>query len=174
MTILLQLFVLFGSALTVGYGYLKNRSYLKRFGWILLGVFLFEFSTQVLWINEGLWRFTYVAYDRIGPHLNWLISLGWTLIVFYAWLLVDRFDLSKEWKRFTYRLVAVTVISILAEGVVLNLGIRSYGPEVQQLLSGYKIPALGVPIEALYYVPAFMALVLGFVSFLSGEGLVHE
>jgi hypothetical protein len=65
-----------------------------------------------------------------------------------------------EGVRFLLYLLVLVPLVLIAENVVVGLGIRHYSPEVQEVLSGYRIGL--VPIEALYYVPVFMALVLAF------------
>ena len=65
-----------------------------------------------------------------------------------------------EWERFLLYLVPITLMGLVAEGVVLALGIREYATDVLMRFSGFSLGI--VPIEALYYMPVFMALVIAF------------
>ena len=155
-----QIGIILLSLVTLFVTFKKYPALFKRFYLIFIGVFLFEFSTQILWFNRNLYFFTY-----IGPNINWIITLGWTNIFFFSILIVDKFYKGKESLRFLSHLIFITIISIFAEGLVLWLGIREYAPEVHSILSGIQFPLINVPIEVLYYMPVFMALILGFVGY---------
>lgn len=138
----------------------SHRPLLRRYCLIFIGVFLFEFSTQLLWQNKGLDWFTY-----LGPTLNWIITLGWTNIIFFSMLIIDRFNVSAGLPNFIWCLVLTVLVSLFAEQLVLSMGIRGYGPEITSFLIGNTVPLLTVPVEALYYMPVFIALILGFVGY---------
>ena len=138
----------------------SHRPLLRRYCLIFIGVFLFEFSTQLLWQNKGLDWFTY-----LGPTLNWIITLGWTNIIFFSMLIIDRFNDSAGLPKFIGCLVLTVLVSLFAEQLVLSMGIRGYGPEITSFLTGNTVPLLTVPVEALYYMPVFIALILGFVGY---------
>jgi hypothetical protein len=59
----------------------------------------------------------------------------------------------------------LTLAVLILEGIVVNLGIRSYAPEVEAVFTGRQV--LGVNIEVFYYVPVFMALVISFYKYWS-------
>jgi hypothetical protein len=60
-------------------------------------------------------------------------------------------------------MIGMSVIGFIAETLVLKLGLRTYAPETLEAMSGYKI--FGTPIEALYYIPVFSALIIGFYKY---------
>lgn len=126
---------------------------------MMTGVFLFELFTSPMWHNEHLGRFAYVYCD-----VSWILTLGWTTLILAAVFSVDRW--RPQWsepKRFaTYLGILLAVITI-AEICVVALGIRKYSPEVLQAVSGISV--LGVPVEILYYVPVFTALVIAFYKY---------
>jgi hypothetical protein len=158
---LLQIFILLLSLGTFIYCFKKNKSLFRRFYFIFIGIFLFEFSTQLMWVNNNLWSFTY-----LGPDLNWVITLGWTCIVFYSIMIANTYFVHvKKSKMFFITLGIITFISLLAETLVVKLGIREYGVDVQNTISGILIPVLGIPVEALFFIPVFISLVLGFVKY---------
>ena len=123
------------------------------------GVFLFELFTSPMWHNEHLGRWAYVYCD-----VSWILTLGWTTMILGVVVSVDRW-LShwSEPKRFAAYLGILLVLVTTAEMVVVVLGIRKYAPEVQKALSGISMQ--GVPLEILYYVPVFTALVIAFYKY---------
>lgn len=130
-----------------------------RFATIAVGVLIFEMFTGPMWRNEHLGVWAYVYHD-----LSWILTVGWTTLILATVVLVDR--RLHSWRaasRFGAYLAILTGVVLVAEAVVVNLGIRSYSPEVQQTIVGVYVA--GVPIEALYYVPVFMALVIGFYKY---------
>lgn len=133
----------------------------RRAAVMAVGVLLFELFTAPMWINEHLGRWAYVYCD-----LSWILTLGWTALILGAVVLVDRW--KAEWsapKRFAAYLGLLLVLVTIAEVVVVAIGIRKYSPEVMASVSGISI--LGVPIEILYYVPVFTALVIAFYKYWS-------
>jgi hypothetical protein len=60
-------------------------------------------------------------------------------------------------------MVGMSVFGFIAEALVLKLGLRTYTPETEAVLSGYTF--LGTPIEALYYIPVFSGLIIGFYKY---------
>jgi hypothetical protein len=158
---LLQILIITLSLGTLIYFWKRNKDLFRRFYLIFIGIFLFEFSTQLMWVNKGLWAFTY-----LGPSLNWIITLGWTCIIFYSILIIDSyFFKEKKTKVFFLTLLLITLVSLIAETLVVKIGIREYGLDVQNILSGILIPVLGIPIEAVFFIPTFISLVLGFVKY---------
>ncbi len=123
------------------------------------GVFVFELFTAPMWINEHLGRWAYIYCD-----LSWILTLGWTAMILGVVVLVDRWlsDWSEP-KRFAAYLGILLVLVTVAEMVVVGIGIRKYAPEVLATVSG--ISMLGVPVEILYYVPVFTALVIAFYKY---------
>jgi hypothetical protein len=126
---------------------------------MMTGVFLFELFTSPMWHNEHLGRFAYVYCD-----VSWILTLGWTTLILGVVVSVDRW-LShwSEPKRFATYLGILLAVITFAEISVVALGIRKYSPEVLQAVSG--ISMMGVPIEILYYVPVFTALVIAFYKY---------
>lgn len=125
------------------------------------GVMIFEFFTAPLWRNSKLGSLGYVYHD-----VSWILTLGWTVLILGAITAVNEVvpQLS-EAKRYLLTLLFLLGLVLAAENVVVGLGIRDYAPEVYAVLSGYKIGV--VPVEALYYVPVFTALVVAFARYWS-------
>ena len=114
-----------------------------------------------MWRNEKLGPWAYFYHD-----VSWVLTLGWTTLILGTVTLVDR--LLPKWgegRRFALSLLVLLPVVLVAENVVVALGIRGYAPEVQEVLSGYRIGV--APVEALYYVPVFTALVIAFAKYWS-------
>lgn len=139
--------------------YKFNRNVLKVYGLTFVAVLLFEYFTQALWLNKGLESWAYLYLD-----VSWVITLGWTTIIVIAReLSALYFKKYNEKLKIIIDLIFVTIIGFFAEWVVLGLKIREYSSAVLNIASGIKIGP--VPIEALYYIPVFMLLVLTFTFY---------
>ena len=139
--------------------YKLDKHSLKTYGLIFVGVLLFEYFTQALWLNKNLEPWAYLYLD-----VSWIITLGWSTIIITSKKLVEVY--FQSWKahvKFLASLVLVTIIGYFAEATVLGLGIREYSTAVLNVASGVKLGL--VPIEALYYIPAFITLVLTFAAY---------
>lgn len=139
----------------------KQYALLKRFGLIAGGVLIFELFTQPLWNNHNMSDWAYLYID-----ISWILTLGWTLILFLSLLLVERgFGIKKQLPQFLLTILLSTVGGCIGEQSVLSLGIRTYSPEVQEALSGLVLPFSQAPMETLFYMPVFMTLVLSFAKY---------
>ena len=143
-----------------GLSHLKDKLW-QRYLIMAIGVFLFEFFTSPMWNNYKLGPWAYVYQD-----VSWVLTLGWTTLILTTVILIDKFFASlRTWQRFGLYLLFLTVAVLILESIVVNLGIRSYAPEVQAVFLGYKV--FGVNIEVFYYVPVFMTLVISFYKYWS-------
>ncbi|MFK7770045.1 MAG: hypothetical protein AB8B55_22745 [Mariniblastus sp.] len=131
----------------------------QRFAIMAAGVLIFEVFTAPLWINDNLGRWAYVYQD-----VSWILTVGWTAMILFVIVMVDHWlpDWKAPWRFATY-LGLLLVLVTIAEMVVVGLGIRKYAPEVVNSVSGVNL--LGVPIEILFYVPVFTALVIAFYKY---------
>ncbi len=138
----------------------KNKIW-QRYLIMALGVFIFEFFTAPMWRNYHLGQWAYVYQD-----VSWILTIGWSTLILSIIILVDHFLLRlREWQRFALYLVSLTILIFIFEAIVIALGIRSYAPEVEAVLLGPHL--FNVPIEGLYYIPVFTALVISFYKYWS-------
>jgi len=160
-TLLFQLLIIAASVGIIGYLWSQKKwVLLKRFGLIAVGILIFELFTQPLWNNHFMSAWAYLYVD-----VSWILTLGWTLIIFGAWVFVDEcLKPFKEVVQFFYTLLIAAIGGLIGEALVLALGIRTYAPEVQEVISGFT-PLLNLPLESFFYIPLFMALVLSFVKY---------
>jgi len=139
------------------YLYYQDKKYLWVIFATIIGIFMFEYITQALWLNLGLSKWTYIYLD-----VNWVITLGWASIILGSKIVIEKlFPKISEAKHFVYHLILTCIVGLFAELLVRFLGIREYTPVVLDRLVGIYIFGL-VPIEAFYYIPTFMLLVLAF------------
>jgi hypothetical protein len=136
-----------------------EKKFLAHFAIIAFGVFIFELFTSPMWENSRLGEWAYIYHD-----VSWILTIGWSTLILSVILLVDKFFKNlHEWKRFFLYMAGMALVGFLAEVAVVNLGLRTYSPEVLNALWGLRI--WNVPIEALYYIPVFSALVIGFYKY---------
>jgi hypothetical protein len=133
----------------------------QRYLVMMLGVFIFEFFTAPMWRNYHLGQWAYIYQD-----VSWILTMGWSTLILATIILVDHFlTWLREWQRFVLYLVSLTILVFIFEAIVIALGIRSYAPEVEAILLGPHL--FNVPIEGLYYIPVFTALVISFYKYWS-------
>lgn len=126
---------------------------------MLIGVLLFQMFTAPLWDNLHYGQFGYIYAD-----VSWILTIAWSTLFFSSVILIDHyFKNLKESKRFFLYLALITPIALLAEILLVNVGMRGYATEIWESTSGNLF--YGVPIEILYYVPVFSVLVIGFYKY---------
>lgn len=134
-----------------------DRDAWKKFLIIFIGILLFQFFTQALWLTEGLDRW---AYLYLG--VSWIITLGRATMVIVSVYVVDALmKKSSERVRFWVYLIPILILGIIAEAISTARGTIVYHEDLQALFSGVTIFG-AVPIEALFYIPVFMLFVLSF------------
>ncbi|MDO8460676.1 MAG: hypothetical protein Q7S74_06205 [Nanoarchaeota archaeon] len=91
--------------------------------------------------------------------------LGWTSIILVSTVFVD-YSLPKASEKIKYLnyVIVASTIGFFAESLVTALGVREYSNASNALMSGIKVFG-SVPIEAIYYIPVFMALVIAFKKY---------
>ena len=132
-----------------------------RFIVLACGILIFEVFTGPMWRNLRLGPWAYL-YQQV----SWILTLGWTTLILGTEVLVDHLAPRRsELARFATCLAILTPVVFGLEVLLGALGIRHYSPEVMAAVCG--ITVAGIPLEALYYVPVFLALILGFSKYWS-------
>lgn len=140
---------------------IKDKTW-QRFLIMAAGVLIFELFTAPMWQNLRLGSWAYVYED-----VSWILTLGWTCLILSVVLVVDRLlPQWREYQRFALYLGILTTIVFPIEILVVSLGIRRYSQEVLEVTSHFKQVA-GTPIEALYYIPVFIGLIISFYKYWS-------
>lgn len=159
--ILFELFIIFGTIFSLWYLSRFKERILYRYLIVAVGIFIFEFFTAPMWNNFRLGVWAYVYRD-----VSWVLTVGWATMILSTIIIVDKlFPRAKEWVRYCYYLIILTYLVLFFESIVVNLGIRSYTPEVLEVVGGWFIPVLNIPLHGFYYVPTFMALVIAFYKY---------
>lgn len=138
-----------------------QKKVLERYSIIFIGVSLFELFTAPMWNNNRMGPWAYIYLD-----ISWILSLGWSSLIFYVTFLVDHYyKKHKQLYRFAWYLLVLIPMVLVFESAAVRIGIRSYAPEVLKVINNQYIPFLDVPLAALYYVPVFMTLVISFYKY---------
>jgi hypothetical protein len=133
----------------------------QRFLVMACGVLIFELFTGPMWRNlkMGTWAYLFQG-------VSWILTLGWSTLILGTVLLVDHFlPRWRELPRFVLSLAILTPCVIGFEVWLHAIGLRRYAPEVMETVSGRTL--LGLPLEILYYVPVFLALIVSFYKYWS-------
>ena len=139
----------------------KTPRVLQHFLALAVGVLIFQIFTAPMWDNHHLGPWAYVYHD-----VSWVLTVLWSTMILLVIFLVDRsFDRRPEWQRFCLYLVALTPMSVIVERLLVLLGIRGYAPEILERTVGPIIPLIDVPAAALYYLPVFLTLSIGFYKY---------
>lgn len=159
--IIFEIFIVIGTIVCL---YLISRFTKKTLNKYLIvagGIFIFEFFTGPMWINSHLGPWAYVYTD-----VSWVLTVGWATLILTTIVVIDKMlPKSKEWHKFICYILTLTFEVLIFESIVLKLGIRSYAPETLKVINNLYIPILSVPVKALYYIPTFIALVVGFYKY---------
>ncbi len=138
-----------------------QKKTIPQFLIIFVGVSLFELFTAPMWNNNRMGQWAYIYLD-----ISWILSLGWSSLIMYVMFLVDYyFKKRSQLYRFMWYLIVLTPMVLVFESAVIKVGIRSYAPEVLNVINNKFIPILDVPVAALYYMPVFMTLVISFYKY---------
>jgi hypothetical protein len=138
-----------------------HKEVMKKFGIMLLAVFLFQIMSEPMWINSNLHSWAYLY-----GNVSWVLTFGWASIFFLTFLIVDNgFKKMPEKNKFWLYLLVATIITVPAESLILKLGIRSYADILSQTFSGIMIPLTLVPIEVLIATPMISALIIPFYKY---------
>jgi len=144
--------------------FMKTKGYknvTRKFIILFVSVLLFEFMSFPMWENSGFQKWAYIFQD-----ITWIITLGWVGIFMFTFLIVDyAFRKTPEKYKFWIYLLVLEAIVVPIESGLIIFGIRGYAPILANTLSGYMIPLTVVPIEAIYAVPLFTALIICFYKY---------
>lgn len=158
-TLLFDAFVIVITGVVLWYIWQKDKKVLQRYALAFLGVLLFELFTAPMWNNDSLGRYSYLYRD-----VSWILTLGWaTLITAVRHIVDNRWPHMSAGKKFGAYLVGLSLLTFPFELLLVAIGVRSYSPEVMEAASGFFVG--GAPLKALYYVPVFLSLVIGFAKY---------
>jgi hypothetical protein len=137
----------------------NDKKILAKYGSILLGVFLFDFFTHPMWdsYNMGWWSYVY-------RDVSWILSINLATLILLSIKLTDNLlKKGSEGTRFVLSILFMIPFVWFSEWLIIKLGIRGYSPEVQAIMPSKHL--FNVPIGALYYIPAYTGLLIGFYKY---------
>lgn len=127
----------------------------------LVGVILFELMINPMVTNARLSSWTYYYTD-----LSFIITFGWVLFVSISITLIDStFKDFSEFKKFWLYLCLIDALIIPIEIFLVQSGVRVYSESLLSASYGSFIPLTMVPIEVLFAIPMFFALVIAFTKY---------
>lgn len=161
--IIFEFFIILATLLALHFLSKIDKNVLMKYVIVVGGVFIFEFFTAPMWHNYHLGNWAYVYRS-----VSWILTIGWATLIIVPSIMIDvHMKDRKVWERSVAYMVSITVLGLIGETLVVNLGVRSYAPETLAVIDGHYMPLLNIPWKALYYIPVFMALVLSFYKYWS-------
>jgi hypothetical protein len=157
-----QVFII---ALTIGlWIFMKKKGYknvTRKFILLFIGVLLFEFMTEPMWVISSLWSWTFIFRD-----ISFILTLNWINAIMISILIVDYafYDLPEK-RRFWMYLLFVTGIMLPLEIFLNNVGILGHATELLARTAGINIPLSSIPIEAIFVLPIFGTLIITFYKY---------
>jgi hypothetical protein len=141
----------------------RHAHVLRKLAILFIGILLFEIMSEPMWINAGFqpWAFLY-------RDITWVLTLGWVVVFMVAILVVDYAAIGKsERQKFWLYLLLIETIVVPIESCLIIFGIRDYAPVLKSTMSGLTIPFTLVPLEAVFAVPLFAALIIAFYKYVN-------
>lgn len=130
---------------------------------LIIGILLFEFMSEPMFENIGFHSWSYLYKD-----ITWIVTLEWLSIIFTSIIIVDYlYSHLPEKRRFWLYLLFIEGITVPIEIFLVQTGIRKYAELLTVNLSGLYIPFTSVPIEGVFAIPAFTALILCFYKYVN-------
>lgn len=161
------IFELFVISYTLGlWYYMRNKGYkniTRKFAILAIGVLLFEFMTEPMFINTGYSSWAYLYKD-----ITWVVTLGWVSIFMTSIISVDyHFHHLPEKKRFWLYLLFIEALTVPIESGLVQTGMRKFSTIVTAQLSGLYIPLTVVPLEGIFAIPVLASLILTFYKYIN-------
>jgi hypothetical protein len=156
-----EIFVVFSVGLLLILLSVFRKNIIKKFFIISIGVLIFEVFTSPMWHNYHLGGWAYMYKD-----VSWILTIGWSIMILSVVEIIDYlFSNKKEYFRTFLSVLVLLPIVIFFESLIIFIGVRSYSPEVMEIIAGHTIPYMNVPWHILYYVPVFIILIIGFYKY---------
>jgi hypothetical protein len=139
----------------------KKGRHARNFAIAFVGVFLFELMIEPMVTNAHFPEWSYIYHD-----ISIVMTLGWIVLLWFVTALVDRFlPQVSHGRRFFLTLVAIAAFAAPIEEWLITHGYRAYSASAQADFSGFLTPISHMPIEVIFAVPCYFALILGFVNY---------
>jgi hypothetical protein len=127
----------------------------------LVGVLLFELLVGAMVDNVNFPSWSYIWRD-----ISIILTGGWVLVIVIVTWLVDKYFINRSlYERFVLYLAFATVLVAPFEAWLIHTGRRVYLPSAVGNFSGFVVPALNIPVEVIFAVPFYLALVVAFIRY---------
>jgi hypothetical protein len=127
----------------------------------LVGVFAFEIMIEPLVDNRGFPSWSYVYRD-----ISVVMTGFWLLLIWLVTNLVNRLmPRLGGLYRFFLSLVVLCIVASPIEAWMVRQGYRVYGPSATENFSGLRTLIGDVPVEVIFAVPLYLALVICFIRY---------
>jgi hypothetical protein len=139
----------------------KKRKWLRSIFIAFVGVFLFEVMVQPIVETQGFPRWSYIFFD-----ISIILIAAWVLMIGIAAVAIDRFFLHFPIVyRFILAMGIAGAIAWLLEAWLMAHDYRVYGESATHNFTGYITPILNTPIEIVFAIPCYMALIIAFIRY---------
>jgi hypothetical protein len=139
----------------------RRKKLLRSFIISIVAVLLFELMIEPMVINANLPEWSYIYRD-----ISLLMTGTWIIIVWLAISIIDKlfahYDLSA---RFVLYMILGGVLSVPVEFWFISNGYRVYGQSAVDNFSGVVTPFSQLPIEVIFAIPLYLALMIGFIRY---------
>ncbi len=139
----------------------KKHRWIQDFLTAFTGVFLFELMIEPMVRNVGFPLGSYIYRD-----ISVLMSGFWILLIAFSVYFID--TACMHWslpKKFIGYLAVAAAIATPVEAWLIRSGMRVYTLSATENFTGYKSILFHVPIEVVFAVPFYLALVIAFIKF---------
>lgn len=141
----------------------KKAKLLRNFFITFIGVLLFELTVGSMVNNKNFPEWSYIFKD-----ITLILTISWTILVWSITHIIDKILINDNiYERFFAYLTVITVLTTPAEAWLMQNGFREYSKTAVENFSGYIIPLMNIPVEVVFGVPFYFALVIGFVKYIT-------
>lgn len=151
----------------------RKVRWVRSFGLTAVAVILFELMVEPMAINSNLPEWSYIYND-----ISILMTGGWIFVIWLATKLVDKYFVQLNLKqRFGLYMLTGGLLSVFIEGFYVANGFRSYSESAIRDFVGLHTPLTNLPIEILFAMPMYVALMIGFLrywEFILSKGYMNK
>ncbi|MDD4803847.1 MAG: hypothetical protein PHN69_01615 [Candidatus Pacebacteria bacterium] len=127
----------------------------------LVGVLIFELLVGAMVDNINFPSWSYIWRD-----ISIILSGTWVLVIAIVTWFVDKYFINKSlYEKFILYLAFATLIIAPFEAWLIHTGYRVYLPSAVGNFSGFVVPGLNIPVEVIFAVPFYLALVVSFIRY---------
>lgn len=140
---------------------LCRRPWLRSLAISLAAVLLFEITVEPMVVNANFPAWSYIYRD-----ISVILTGAWIALVWLTVNTVDKFFIHYDLcKKFAVYLGMIFIIVLPVELWLMVNGYRVYSPGTTAAFTGLHIPGTQLPIEVIFGIPLYFALILSFIKY---------